>query len=172
MTTMVKSRATLPASFVCSARRDWRYWLCLCLGFAVFGAGLALSRPDACGHSDSCPNFAATLMQFVGGLSVIFGLLVLWRNANRGSRFDPVTGELHWWHSRTSLDPGVSGSIHPADIKRIILIKQDSREDETILIGPDDRPVPGFDSSVISWRSDVWAKQLVNAYPHVKVEER
>jgi hypothetical protein len=172
MKTMVKSRAALPADFDCSARRDWRYWLCLCFGLAVFGAGLALSRPEAGGQLDGFPSFAATLMQFVGGLFVILGLLALWRNANRGSRFDPATGELHWWHSRTSLDPGVSGFIHPADIKRIILIKQDSREDETILIGPDDRTVPGFGSNVIHWRSDVWAKQLVNAYPHIKVEER
>jgi hypothetical protein len=58
------------------------------------------------------------------------------------------------------------------NIRRIILIAQDSQEDETILIGPDDHPVPGFGSNVIPWRSDIWAKQLASAYPHIIVEER
>ena len=168
----MQSDAGLPAAFECSARRDWRIWLCLCFGLAIFAAGLALSQPAACGQSDGCPSLAATLLQFAGGLFVLFGLLSLRRNANRGSRFDRATGELYWWHSRTSQNPGVSGRIHPADIKRIILITQDSREDETILIGPDDQPVPEFGSSVIPWRSDIWAKQLVSAYPHIIVEER
>lgn len=168
----MQSDATLPAAFECSARRDWRVWLCLCFGLAAFGAGIALSRAEVCGQTVGCPSFAATLMQFVGGLFVLFGLFLLRRNANRGSRFDPATGEMHWWHSRTSYDSGVSGRIHPLDIKRIILIAQDTREDETILIGPDDQPVPEFGSSVIPWRSDIWAKQLVSAYPHIIVEER
>lgn len=164
--------APLPQDFECSARRDVRYWLCLVLGFALLAASISLSRAEYCQQPNNCTGWAISILQFTGGMFAIFGLVYLRRNASRGSRFDPATGELHWWYDRTISDPGVSGHAHPRDIKRIILVSQESSSDETILIGPDDRPLPGFESRVIPWRNDIWARKLVAAYPHIVIEDR
>jgi hypothetical protein len=102
---MMQSDATLPAAFECSARRDLRVWFCLIFGIAIICAGVALSRPEAC--TDGCPSISTAVLQFVGGLFALFASVHMWRNASRGSKFDPATGELHWWHSRTLQDLGV-----------------------------------------------------------------
>lgn len=167
---------TLPANppppFERSARRDWRVWLCLLAGAAFAGFATIASREEACRASGSCSPLITALVTFIGLAFAAFGALALWRNGSRGSRFDPLTGELTWWQHRRAGDPGLCGSIHPREIARIVIARQSDSADEVHLIGADGLARAHFNAEVLPWQAEAWARQLAQAWPHIAVEIR
>lgn len=161
----------LPPAFSCSARQDWRPWACLVLGNGFAGMAVYASRPAACAAGAECSPWLSAAGLLIGLGFAAAGAAALWRNASRGSCFDPVSGELHWWQHRRRGAAGLGGSIDPVRIARIRLIHKTDTADEIHLFDTDGQRLAHFDSEVVPWDHQQWAAQLCASFPHIALEK-
>lgn len=167
------TRLVLPDDFDRTARRDWRVWLALIGGGAALAFAQLASTAPVCAASGTCSAPITAIVSLVGLVLLTGGALALWRNPSRGSRFDPVTGELHWWQHRHTGQLGHGGQIHPTDIMRFTIHTHDEGEETIYLIDQAGEVRLWFDAEVLPRRERAaWFDQVGAAYPHITINRR
>jgi hypothetical protein len=161
-----------PAPFERSARRDLRIWLLLAVGLAFTSAGAMVDPATNCDEAGNCAPWLVPVAYWIGIGATMMGLGLLWANPRRGSRFDPLTGDLHWWQKRIGTHGGDEGRIHPSRISRLLIERRDESADMVHLYDLDGARLAYFDSEVVPWRQEQWAEALKQAWPHIIVEIR
>lgn len=154
-----------------SARTDWRMWMLLAFGIVFFWAGSAIDPDDNCTEDGrECAPWLVPLVQGFGAVVGVGAGLNMLANPGRGSFIDPDTGELVWWQGRVGRRSGDEGRIHPAQISRLRIVRQDEGEDEVHLYDVEGNRLFWFDQEVIPWPYDRWAARLAARWPHIVIE--
>lgn len=153
-----------------SARTDLRIWLMLAVGLGFAWAGSTIDPATNCDESGECAPWLVPVAQWMGYAFSLAGFGVLWANPRRGSRIDPVTGDLIWWQGRVGSGAGDEGRIHPSQIGRIRIVRESESEDQLHLYDRAGERQPYFDAEVVPWRSEQWAERLVREWPHILLE--
>lgn len=154
-----------------SARTTFVTWAMLAVGLAFLWAGTTIDPQSNCSESGECAPWLVPIAQGIGALLAASALGQLWVNPNRGSMIEPQTGDLVWWQRRTSTHPGDQGRIAPARIATVRIKRQSEGNDEVHFYDHDDVRQAYFDSEVIPWPYDQWARRLAKHWPHICVED-
>jgi hypothetical protein len=154
-----------------SARTDWRMWLLLVFGLAFFWAGSVVDPTDNCSEDGrECAPWLVPLAQGFGSVIALGAGLNMLANPNRGSFIDPATGDLIWWKGRIGSSGGDEGRIHPSQIGKLRIVRQDDSDDAVHLYDRAGDRLFWFDEEVIPWPYERWAERLAAAWPHIVVE--
>lgn len=149
-----------------SARRDLRFWALLLLGAAFAYAGFTIDPQTNCSESGECAPWLGPVAAVIGLGAMAMGAGALLANAGRGCRFDPASGELIWWQNRTRTHAGDGGRIAPAEIS-CVRLDRDSDSAEIHLYDQAGDRLPFFDSEVIPFDHEAWARDLIAHWPHI-----
>lgn len=164
------TRPAIP-SYRRSARTDWRMWLLLVFGLIFFGAASAIDPAENCSEDGrECAPWLVPLAQGFGALVALGAGLNMFANPNRGSFIDPATGDLVWWQGRIGTSGGDEGRIHPSQIGKIRIVRQEDSDDEVHLYDLEGNRLFWFDQEVIPWPYERWAEQLAARWPHIEIE--
>lgn len=154
-----------------SARTDWRMWLLLAFGSVFLWAASVIDPADNCSEDGrECAPWLVPLAQGFGALIALGAGLNMLANPNRGSRIDPATGDLVWWKGRIGSSGGDEGRIHPSQISRLRIVRQEDSDDAVHLYDRAGERLFWFDEEVIPWPYDRWAARLAARWPHIEVE--
>lgn len=156
-------------SFSSSARRDIRIWGMFIVGSVFVYGGLTIDPASNCNDAGECAPWLVPIAFVVGVVFALAGLARLIANPKRGSRIDPETGVLTWWQNRTVVQEGDSGSIDPADIGRIRIVKCDDSADQVHLYDRAGERQPYFDEEVIG-DAERWAEAMKARWPNIVME--
>lgn len=160
-----------PSSYERSARRDVRFWGMLVIGLAFISAAVIVDPRSNCDSSGECAPWLVPLAFVLGAMLALAGLAQLLANPRRGSRIDSASGDLIWWQARIGEGDGDQGRIHPSQIAKIRIVRQDDSNDCVHLYDLQGERQPYFDEEVIPWPYDQWAKGLAARWPHISIEE-
>lgn len=155
-----------------SARRGFQYWAMLCVGAMFLYAGATIEPSTNCSSDGECAPWLVPVAWLMGAAITAMALGYLWANPNRGSRIDAGTGDLIWWQNRIGKTGGDEGRIAPADISRILIVRQSESDDDVHLYNRGGERQAYFDAEVISWPYEKWAERLAYRWPHIIVEVR
>lgn len=161
----------IPANLylLCSrtARSDWRIWLMLLAGLLFTYLSYQIDPQLNCDESGNCNSWVVYIARSMGAFFALAGVAVLIGNQPRGSGVDLATGDLIWWHGRTS---GLHR--HPLqDISRIRVDIGSDSDDIHLYDGAGERI--GFTGTeVIPWPYQGWAAKVTERYPHILLEVR
>jgi len=154
-----------------SARTDWRMWLLLAFGVLFFWAGSTIDPAGNCSEDGrECAPWLVPLAQGLGALVGLGAILNMLANPNRGSFVDSATGDLVWWKGRIGSSGGDEGRIHPSQISKVRIVRQDDSDDAVHLYDLAGERQFWFDEEVIPWPYDRWAARLAAQWPHIEVE--
>lgn len=154
-----------------SARRDIRWWAMFLVGSVFFYAGTVVDPATNCDSSGrECAPWLVPVAKWMGIVFALSGAAYLAANPNRGSRFDPKTGDLVWWQHRFGSSGGKEGRIHPSQISRIRIVSQSDSMDEVHLYNLAGERQAFFDGEVIPSPFEKWAQDLAAKWPHIQVE--
>ena len=153
-----------------SARQDLRAWAMFLIGAVFVFAGLTIDPQSNCNEAGECAPWLVPVALVMGAAVGLGGLGQLLANPNRGSRIDPDSGRLIWWQNRFGSSGGDEGSIDPADIALIRIIKQDESSDGIHLYNHAGERQFYFDDEVIGWNQEGWAKAMTDRWPQIKME--
>lgn len=157
-------------TFEASARRDVRWWLMALVGAVFLFASQTVRPEDNCSADGECAPWLVPVAGVMGAVVLAGGAGQLLANPRRGSRIDPAAGTLEWWQGRARGWPGDHGAIALADIARIRIQRRDEEADAVSLYDHSGERLPFFDSEVIPWRHEAWAKALVARAPHIEMD--
>lgn len=155
-----------------SARRDVRWWMLLLVGITFTAAGFTVDPASNCNEAGECAPWLVPIAAGMGLLALVGALAWLLANPSRGSSVDLASGDMTWWQGRTRTHAGDHGQINAAAITRIVIIQDSESAAEVHVYDGSGIRLPYLDSEVIPWRSDDWARRLVQAYPHIALEIR
>lgn len=79
-----------------SARSDFRVWGLFLVGAGFAWAGVVIDPATNCNDSGECAAWLVPVARWMGILFAAAGLGQLLVNPRRGSRIDPVSGDLLW----------------------------------------------------------------------------
>ena len=154
-----------------SARTDFRMWLLLVFGAIFFWAGSVIDPEKNCSDDGrECAPWLVPMAQVFGALVGLSAALNMLANPNRGSLIDPATGELVWWQGRIGTSGGDEGRIHPTQIGKVRIVREDESDDAVHLYDLEGSRLFWFDQEVIPWPYDNWAERLAARWPHIEVE--
>lgn len=154
-----------------SARSDVRMWMVLIVGIVFLWAGSTIDPAANCSEDGrDCAPWLVLVAQGLGALFALGAALNMLANPRRGSAIDPATGDLMWWQARIGSKGGDEGRIHPAQIGKVRIIRQDDSDDAVHLYDVDGNRQAWFDEEVIPWPYDRWAARLAARWPHIEVE--
>lgn len=154
-----------------SARTDWRMWLLLAFGLVFLWAGSVIDPADNCSDDGrECAPWLVPLAQVFGALVALGAGLNMLANPNRGSFIDPATGELVWWQGRIGRSGGDEGRIHPSQIAKVRIVRQEDSDGEVHLYDRAGARLFWLDQEVIPWPYERWAGRLKARWPHIVVE--
>lgn len=146
-------------------------WLLLLVGLIFFGAGSAIDPADNCSADGrECAPWLVPLAQGFGAIVALGAGLNMLANPNRGSFIDPATCDLVWWQGRIGARGGDEGRIHPAQIGKIRIVRQDERDDAVHLYDREGNRLFWFDEEVIPWPYERWAERLAARWSHIEIE--
>ena len=154
-----------------SARRDLRVWGMFIVGAVFMFAGLTVNPQDNCGANGECAPWLVPIAFVMGAAIGLSGLGMLMANPNRGSQIDPDTGDLVWWQGRVGKSGGDEGRIHPTQIGKLRIVRQDDSDDEVHLYDLEGNRLFWFDQEVIPWPYERWAERLAARWPHIEVDK-
>jgi hypothetical protein len=166
----VKSATDPLLIFERSARRDLRWWLMALVGAAFLFASQTVRPEENCSADGECAPWLVPLAGVMGAVVLAGGAGQLLANPRRGSRIDPAAGTLEWWQGRTRGWPGDHGAIALADIARIRIQRRDEGSDAVSLYDRNGERQPFFDSEVIPWRHENWARSLMLIAPWIELD--
>lgn len=153
-----------------SARRDLRWWMMGIVG-AVFLAAAFMIRPeDNCSEDGECAPWLVPVAGVMGAAALAGAAGQLLANTTRGSKLDRAAGTLEWWQGRTRNHPGDCGAIALADIARIAIRQRDEDSEAVSLYAHDGERQAFFDSDVIPWPPEDWARRLVKQVPSIVLD--
>ena len=155
-----------------SARTDVRMWMLLVVGLVFLWTGMVVDPADNCSADGrECAPWLVPLAQGFGALIALGAGLNMLANPNRGSLIDPATGDLLWWKGRIGSSGGDEGRIHPSQISRLRIVRQDDSDDAVHLYDQTGERLFWFDEEVIPWPYDRWADRLAAQWPHIVVDK-
>jgi hypothetical protein len=158
-------------SYRCSARTDFRLWLLLAFGLVFLCAGSAVEPASNCSEDGrECAPWLVPLAQGFGALVALGAGLNMLANPNRGSFIDPATGDLIWWQGRIGSRGGDEGRIHPSQIGKLRIVRQEDSDDAVYLYDRAGKRLFWFDQEVIARPYERWAERLTARWPHIEVE--
>ena len=152
------------------ARSDFRLWAVLAVGLLFFAVSLVTDPATNCAEGGDCAPWLVPLAGIFGGIVALAAGVSLFRNVERGSRFDRQTGELLWWQNRTGRSAGHAGSIALDRIAEI-RIDRSGDSDALRLIDVDGHPVPGFNEEAVPAPMRDWAEALARQSPKIRITE-
>lgn len=153
-----------------SARTDVRAWAMFLIGAAFVFAGLTIDPQANCNDAGECAPWLVPVAFILGAVVGLSGLGQLLANPNRGSRIDAESGRLVWWQNRFGGAGGDEGSIDPADIGLIRIMRNDDSANAIHLYDRQGVRQFYFDEEVIGWDQEGWAKAMAERWPHIRVE--
>ena len=156
-------------AFNSSARRDVRAWGMFVVG-AVFVFAAFSADPRNCNSDGECAPWLMPIALVMGALIGLSGLGALMANPNRGSGFDPDTGDLIWWQNRHGTSGGDEGRIAPEDISMIRVDRRDEGSDAVHLYNRAGERQFYFDEEVIGLDAKRWAEAMHARWPHIVVK--
>lgn len=166
----LRGRQTDILAYSRSARGDLRAWAMFVVGAIFVFAGLTIDPQDNCNDAGECAPWLVPVAFVLGAAVGLGGLGQLLANPNRGSRFDADSGRLIWWQNRFGSAGGDEGSIDPADIGLIRIVKNDESSNAVHLYDRNGVRQFYFDEEVIGWDQEGWAKAMAERWPHIRVE--
>ena len=165
------SGSDLIAPYERSARLDLRVWLMFLVGLGFFATGTIVDPAANCSSDGDCAPWLVPVAKWLGVAFALMGAGQLAANPRRGSRLDPVTGDLLWWQGRTGRFANRQGRIHPTQISRIRIARNSDGDDSISLFDLQGNRQPWFDAEVIPWPQDRWIARFTAHWPHIVVEE-
>lgn len=159
-----------PGDYHRSARTDLRIWLILTVGLVFAWAGSVIDPAANCGEGGECAPWLVPVAKWMGILFAAMAAGNLWANPRRGSMIDPASGDFVWYQRRLRRSEGDEGRIHPSRIGRIRIARQSDSEDEIHLYDLDGMRQSYFDSEVVPWPYEKWAKRMEESWPHIRVD--
>jgi hypothetical protein len=153
-----------------SARTDLRIWLLFLVGCGFAYAGAVIDPATNCDDSGDCAPWLVSIALWMGIAFATAGLGALIFNPRRGSRIDLETGDLIWWQKRLGSARGDEGRIHPSRIGRIRIVSQSDSDDEVHLYDVDGARQHYFDSEVVPWPYERWARAMAVRWPHIRID--
>lgn len=153
-----------------SARRDLRWWMIGIVGALFLSAALTVRPEDNCSEDGACAPWLVPLAGVMGALALAGATGQLLANTTGGSRLDLAAGTLEWWQGRTRNHPGDHGAIALTDIARIAIRQRDEDSEAVSLYGHDGERQAFFDSDVIPWPPEDWARRLVKQVPSIVLD--
>jgi len=155
-----------------SARRSFMVWALLGLGLVFLYGGITIDPQSNCSESGECAPWLVPIAAGIGILATAGALGQLRANPQSGSMIDPDTGELIWWQNRIRGHPGDQGRIDPARIARLRIQRQSEGADLVHLYDLDGVRQPFFDETVIPFKAEKWAGELIALHPHIRFEDK
>lgn len=143
----------------------------LLVGLMFAWAGAIIDPASNCNEAGECAAWLVPVAKWMGFALAVMGASQLWVNPRRGSRLDRQTGELSWWQDRTTLFAGKEGRIPGSQIGAVRIVAKDDGKDEIHLYDLADQRQAYFDSEVVP-DPERWAEQLVERWPHIRLEKR
>jgi hypothetical protein len=148
-----------------TARRDWLLWVLLLSALVFAYAGWTVDPASNCSEDGSeCAPWLVYVAKFMGTLLSVRFVIALLRNPSRGSRIDPQTGELIWWHASH-----IKGRIHPTAIG-VIRVRRNSDGEVLSLYSLRGEQQFGFTDSVVPKPIERWARTMSERWPHIVIE--
>lgn len=167
---MIGKRRTDELSFNSSARRDLRAWGMFVVGAVFVYAAFTVDPQKNCGANGECAPWLVPIAFVIGAAIGLSGVGMLMANPNRGSGFDPDTGELVWWQNRFGKSGGDEGRIAPEEISLIRIDRRSEGKDEVHVYNLAGERQFYFDEEVIGWDPERWGEAMRERWPHIAVE--